>query len=512
MIPSVLVRLCAALLAVLADVSAAESPGFLIVSAPKNGLVSWIRLPEGNGGAAYSGAVAKPLIDDGLRHPQGIAVDQKRKRLFVADPDVRKIFSYQLRVEEGELRLAGGQKVVAHGPESRWVTVDEVGNVFFSDEPRNLILKVAAPDLEHPEKKPQVVYDGAANGEVSEPGGLAVDNFHLFWANKHLGTRAGSVVRGSEGEPGEPKKTHILARNSMKSYGICMALGNIYYTGAHKSVFGVSKAGGHVAEVTSRLTSPRGCAFDGDGTVYVADRSQNAIYAFPGSSHQIRPVALTKAFEVQDAFGLAVAVEDTVTGSESAHPWSFVATRQHAPAESMLQQTRSLRQIQVLEGGQRSRRNGTSSTPEVTSDANASAGNSSRTEVEFDKDSQWPRRSKVGLAVINGLGLGLCGIDRCYMGQTFIGFIKLLSLSGFLVWGIVDHVMILLNCFQKADRIDVLGFKAIFYKDEIDPAFWLSILFLLLNIGQACFGFSRTGARDAEVGMDEPLPPSKLDA
>ena len=33
-----------------------------------------------------------PLIDAGLKSPQGLAVDAKREILYVADPDQRKVF------------------------------------------------------------------------------------------------------------------------------------------------------------------------------------------------------------------------------------------------------------------------------------------------------------------------------------------------------------------------------------------------------------------------------------
>lgn len=294
-------------------VAYAQSPGFLVVSAPRNSKVSWVRLPEGN---AYTGARVTTLIDSGLQHPQGIAVDQKRKRLYVADPDVQKIYSYQLILNGNHLSTDGKQSIISHSAESRWVAVDGVGNVFFSDEPRNLILKVSAEKAlrggDPPE--PEVVYNGNSVAEVNEPGGVAVDNFHIFWTNKHFGTQAGSVIRGSETPSdslragGQSTSTvSVLARNVAKSYGVCMALGNIYYTDANKYLYGVKKTGGSFTEVSSQLVHPRGCAWDGDGTVYVADRGANAVYAFAGNMHTLSRAELTKAYDFEDAFGLAVA-------------------------------------------------------------------------------------------------------------------------------------------------------------------------------------------------------------
>jgi len=293
-----------------------QSPGFLIVSAPRNGKISWLRLPEGT---AYDKAVAHTLIDEGLAHPQGVAVDQKRKRLYVADPDVKSIFSYQLKYDGDDLQIDGKKTVVTSRAESRWVAVDGVGNVFFSDEPRNLILKMSTDRLLRGDAEPEVVYDGNLNSHVSAPGGVSVDNFHVFWTNKRLGQEAGTVVRGFESPSGEAvKPVSVLARNEGKSYGLCAALGNLFYTDSSRKLYGVKKSGGSApVEVSSELKSPRGCAWDGSGTVYVADRSANAIYAFAGDmGEHIEPAHLTKAFHAEDAFGLAVAIDASSAASK----------------------------------------------------------------------------------------------------------------------------------------------------------------------------------------------------
>jgi sugar lactone lactonase YvrE len=272
-------------------------------------LISYGRVPEDGGNITD----IRTLIEanDGLQHPQGIAVDQKRKRLYIADPDVRSIFSYQLIYKGNELSTDGQKTVISRQAESRWVAVDGVGNVFFSDEPRNLILKVPAEKALRGEPTAEVLYSGSSLAQLNAPGGIAVDNFHVYWTNKHLGTEVGSVVRGSEFADSNagPDTVSVLARNTAKSYGICTALGNIYYTDSSRRVYGVKKAGGPAVEVSSSLQSPRGCAWDGDGTVFVADRSQNAVFAFAGEMRELGEARLTKAFRAEDAFGLAVAVD-----------------------------------------------------------------------------------------------------------------------------------------------------------------------------------------------------------
>jgi sugar lactone lactonase YvrE len=303
----------------------AESPGFLLVTAPRESRISYVRLPE-NG--SFEHAKAESLIDDGLRHPQGLAVDQKRKRLLVADPDAKRVYSYQLVISGDSLDVEGEPFIIARNAESRWVAVDGIGNVFFSDEPQNLILKVPADRAlrghdNDVEIAPEVVYDGSAVTMVNQPGGIAVDNFHLYWTNKHFGMQSGSLVKGNERplNRGDVASVSALARNAVKCYGVCLALGNVYYTGSEHYLWGVKKGGGPIAEVTSHLQRPRGCAWDGDGTVYVADRGAGAIYSFAGNMHSIAHAEVRKAFDYEDAFGLAV----LATSSGSRLAWSAAA-------------------------------------------------------------------------------------------------------------------------------------------------------------------------------------------
>merc|ERR1740129_237614 len=115
--------------------------------------------------------------------------------------------------------------------ESRWVAVDGTGTLFFSDEPQNRILKVNADTALRGDTTPEVVYSGDSIAEVNEPGGVAVDNFNVFWTNKHFGTQAGSLVRGSEHPPlnvAPEFSLSVLAKNSVKCYGVCIALGNVF--------------------------------------------------------------------------------------------------------------------------------------------------------------------------------------------------------------------------------------------------------------------------------------------
>lgn len=288
----------------------AQSPGFLLISAPRNAKISWLKLPE-NG--SFEHVQPQTLIDTGLVHPQGIAIDQKRKRLLVTDPDVKKIYSYQLHVDGDSLVVEDKQTVVSTAIESRSVAVDGNGNIFFSDEADNQIFKVAA-SVDGAEAflggalpRAEVLYGGNMLPQVAAPGGVAVDNFHVYWTNKHFGMQTGSVVKASEAPEilGSVSSVNVLAQNAPKCYGVCLALGNVFFTDADNKIYGVKKAGGYPALVTSMLSRPRGCSWDGDGTVYVADRGLGGVYSFAGTMQKIGSTRISKAFDFEDAYGVA---------------------------------------------------------------------------------------------------------------------------------------------------------------------------------------------------------------
>jgi len=286
-------------LSLLALVAAQEDQvsRFLIVSAPRFAKVSYYRLPD---------STAYPLIDSGLRSPQGIAVDHKSKTLYVADPDLDKVLGYKLRVVGDQLETSGEPKVCASKVEARWVAVDGNGNVFFTDELTNVIMKVNAVDIEAGTPRQQVIYDGATVTEVNRPGGIAVDNFHIFWSNKATGTQVGTLVRGDEEPPSAPQASvEQIAKNSNKVYGVCLSQNNIFYTDTQKYLYGVRKGGGMAATISDRLNEPRGCSWDGESTVYVADKKADTIYSFAGNMHRITQADVTKVLDVEDAFGLA---------------------------------------------------------------------------------------------------------------------------------------------------------------------------------------------------------------
>jgi len=153
-----------------------------------------------------------------------------------------------------------------------------------------------------------VVYSGNVLTQVSAPGGVAVDNFHIFWSNKAVGTTAGSVVKGFETPPSTntAETVLVLANNADKVYGVCLAKDNVFYTNHEKFIYGVKKGGGTELTVSDKFQEPRGCTWDGDGTVFVADRAANLVAAFAGNMQKLSSAHVSKVIDLDGAFGVAV--------------------------------------------------------------------------------------------------------------------------------------------------------------------------------------------------------------
>ncbi|CAK0904130.1 unnamed protein product [Prorocentrum cordatum] len=104
--------LCAALLGAWPAASGYAPPTkYLLVSDAVNGNIAYAKLTS----PGVAGQMT-PLITKGLVHPQGIAVDQKRQLLLVADSEPKKVFSYGLIVAgDGTLKVRG-RHVCTAGP------------------------------------------------------------------------------------------------------------------------------------------------------------------------------------------------------------------------------------------------------------------------------------------------------------------------------------------------------------------------------------------------------------
>jgi len=113
---------------------------------------------------------------------------------------------------------------------------------------------------------------------------------------------------------------------------------------------------------------------------------------------------------------------------------------------------------------------------------------------EFSKDFiEVPKKNKIILSLILSSGLGCLGFDRCYMGQPILGMWKGVTMGGFIIMGVIDHMNIFFNCILMKPAIGVMnstvnstdymksspwsmGFHGQFGQGELIPAFFIVVL------------------------------------
>merc|ERR1719203_2299820 len=132
---------------------------YLLVSNARKGTIGYVQLPR-NGERCGS---MQTLIDKNLVHPQGLAVDQKRQLLLIADSEQRKVVSYGLTVHEDGSLAVDDQTPVAEEVDTRWVAVDGPGNVYMTDELGGRLLKITASQVLDGETDPKPVYATGGN-------------------------------------------------------------------------------------------------------------------------------------------------------------------------------------------------------------------------------------------------------------------------------------------------------------------------------------------------------------
>lgn len=307
------------------------------------------------------------MIDAGLQAPSGLAYHESSRSLFVADPGLRQILHFRIRVTQctGEgcapvtgdgpafkLEVEGSRHVVVDDVDSEWVAVDSEGNVYFSDQEEDTINRVDAEVLAE-ETEPGLSQDTLAhattadikalthsgeddftdasgvttlyhistNGSDSKPTGISIVGDRVIWAIDG-GDGTGSIEEGSldgwdpdqdSGEAG----TVVLVNGTAALAGVTATDQLVLFAGSGNHTSGVPRQGGVAKIVTESIKSPRAMVWDGDNTVFVADSEGNAILSVPCGA--LPSLALPAEFiaMVHQPFGLAIVRDQTLARAAS---------------------------------------------------------------------------------------------------------------------------------------------------------------------------------------------------
>lgn len=342
-----------------------EHPTMLLISSPMERKVSYTMLKN----FKSVGDVVLPILDAGLVSPYGLAWDAPRSALYICD--AQKILRVKLKSfrcvsqckgVEHQLKIEGNIVSLVEGVTAQWASVDKNGNLFFTDQQTKSVVKmpvevidriikeeITSKDLRwltEPEvageeaakaamadhgttQKPNTVYQLYEKGvspNVGTPAGIVVHNSELYWTNQVGGFTQGAVVEGKT-KP-EVKKiaeetdaptfpSGRLANNTGSAFGVAATRHNfVIYADTSHTVWSCSRVTRETVALSQDFLKPRGIAYDGMNTVFVADQGSNSVSSVPvGVLRGNAPV--THTVDIHSPFGLAlVSSHDLVWESE----------------------------------------------------------------------------------------------------------------------------------------------------------------------------------------------------
>lgn len=310
----------AAWLACLALVSGAAQPStFILVSSPARQLVFYAKVPSAAKAAMGELLQAKTLTISGqLQMPYGIAVDGARAIVYVADQAQNAVMAMRLAIQFDDdgnenLVIVDVPKAAVEGVRPKYIAVDGTGNLFMAQDTGE-ILTVPGDELAEAVRagtavsKVTTLYTSDQVLTMKKPQGVAVDNFNVYWANGEGGTQAGTVMAAFEVPPdaGSENMVEALTTQVDSAFGVCLSGKYLFFTGAQERVYGMRQKGGATQVITKQLQTPRGCAWDGDGTIYVADKGASSVYAFSANAPSLRAMMIQEVLKVPGAYDVGI--------------------------------------------------------------------------------------------------------------------------------------------------------------------------------------------------------------
>jgi len=77
---------------------------------------------------------------------------------------------------------------------------------------------------------------------------------------------------------------------------------------------------------------------------------------------------------------------------------------------------------------------------------------------------------------------GVCGLDRCFMGQICCGVVKGCTLGALGIWALLDYFVALISALTKEKEIHMLGYDAVFEEKSIKYAYYMGIGLLVWTL------------------------------
>mmetsp|Transcript_6132 Transcript_6132/g.14803 ORF Transcript_6132/g.14803 Transcript_6132/m.14803 type:complete len:234 (+) Transcript_6132:176-877(+) len=219
----------AVLLLELVCLAGAEVQKWIVFSSFANKKVFAVPAPQSSAAEPDAEEAGKGMIElaADFSEPVGVAIGgvaRGQPVLYVADVGKKTILAFDINVASDSISLTKPERVVVRNQPARWLAVDRWDNLFYTNEETNTVMKVDSKTLRAGKQESVKVYDQTTK-LVNVPGGIAVDNYYVYWGNKVDGQVHGSVIKGFEDPPADagPSSAAMLAKNSLSTVGVCAA-------------------------------------------------------------------------------------------------------------------------------------------------------------------------------------------------------------------------------------------------------------------------------------------------